>query len=203
MNFQIIVCQCVCCSDCVPRVIFGIIYGCKREHLSGVVIRTLQASCLKPQTFRTHFRTLDTQKKKKFLNATTKSFWAKELCSGHKCARPWRAVFPKRRAAVCRSWRLQPGALLLFCGLLRPPSCETALLFVQQCKKRRKKNAAAWAFAKSARLALDFYFCFISWHEHGLFAQPFFLWGLVWRLRLVFTRTVLRTHRQFVAICCV
>lgn len=45
------------------EVILSIIYSCKREHLSGVVIWTQQASCLKPQTFRTHFRSLDEKKK--------------------------------------------------------------------------------------------------------------------------------------------
>lgn len=59
--FQIIILSSVA-ADCAFEVIFGIIYSCKREHLSGVVIWTLQASCLKPQTFRTHFRSVDSEK---------------------------------------------------------------------------------------------------------------------------------------------
>lgn len=115
---------CACCVDCVLGVIFGIIYGCKREHLSGVVIRTLQASCLKPQTFRTHFRTLDSKKEKKTKMQQQRACRPKSLALDTPREAPARTVFPPHRVPMGRSRRLQPRALLLFCGLLRPPSCE-------------------------------------------------------------------------------
>ena len=154
------------------EVILSIIYSCKREHLSGVVIWTQQASCLKPQTFRTHFRSVDEKKK---MSKRQQSLVRKQRSGQTEALHCFKSTLSARRQQRPRGGGGVgggPGAsawVSAACWGLRAacqaPSCENRTVCL--CS-RKKKRAAAQDFAKSA--CLNFYFCFLTlflWHgEH-------------------------------------
>lgn len=136
--------------------------------LSGVVIWTLQASCLEPQTFRTRFRSLFTKKRaSKVCQNRTSSvdvtmpvhcfpFLSQHL---HNNWSPLgRAVFPCAPTACQRH-------VLFFCLLCKGFffffSSDMMLLIKSSWKPHSMfaaQSAAVGPFAKSARPSLNFFF---------------------------------------------
>lgn len=127
------------------EVILRIIYSSKREHLSGVVIWTQQASCLKPQTFRTHFRSLDQKKKVKKATKVLKD--RNKVDKVRRCV----VVAALPSPSLTGSWSREAWPRV--CGLQRPACCQDP-----SCENRTvvcaAQSAAARAFAKSAQLLL-------------------------------------------------
>lgn len=120
-------------------VILGIIYSCKREHLSGVVIRTLQASCLKPQAFRTHFRTLDAK------NIYISKRQQRPRLKARDTPRPSRWFYLQTGPYTGREVQERPGPAPCCCwrpaeassAHCQAPSCENRMV-VCAAKKRKK-----------------------------------------------------------------
>ena len=125
-------------ADCAFEVILSIIYSSKREHLSGVVIWTLQASCLKPQTFRAHFRSLDKKKKKKKVKEKVKQSPGQQKRGGQ-CVWTGRGAVwgeEENRAWGREACRVGAGAERSSCsssGLCKISSTELLLLLSATC----------------------------------------------------------------------
>lgn len=131
--------------------------------MSGVVIWTLQASCLKPQTFRTHFRSVDSKKKKKRKTiskkgnkASPESLGVDRLLCSNSCAT--RSNWAGRRTGG-------------------DPHC---------CLCRAKRSCSG--LHKISSSCLNCYFCFLplTWREH-VAVSLHITWALAccWRLHTV------------------